>query len=183
MNSSPSITKIAPALLAAQKTMGNATKDAKNPYYKSNYADLNSVREVATPALNAQGITILQPTVVVNDKNYVETVLLHESGELITALTEIKNPKGDAQSEGSGISYARRYGLQSLLNIGAVDDDAEKTMTRAEVQTTETTKKPGRPTKTVETKTTTPTKETPLPTVTNGNGAGKVAPTQVEEEW
>jgi hypothetical protein len=130
MNMSESILKLAPALLAAQKSMGNATKDSKNPFFKSSYADLNAVREVAIPALNAQGITILQPTVVVGGKNYVNTLLLHESGEYMGSLTEIKNTKGDAQGEGSGISYSRRYGLQSFLNIGAVDDDGEKSMAR-----------------------------------------------------
>lgn len=125
-----SITKLAPALLAAQRAMGNATKGSSNPYFKSTYADLNAIREVAIPALNAVGISVLQPTTVVEGKNYVETVLLHECGESLSSLTEIKNSKGTAQDEGSGISYARRYGLQSLLNIGAVDDDGESTMDR-----------------------------------------------------
>lgn len=139
---SETITKLAPALLAAQKSMGDAKKDSKNPFFKSSYADLNSVREVAIPALNAQGITVLQPTVVVEGKNYVKTLLLHESGEFLAALTEIKNTKGDAQSEGSGISYARRYGLQSFLNIGAVDDDGESTMKRLPEATKPTVTKP-----------------------------------------
>jgi hypothetical protein len=139
---SETITKIAPALLSAQRSMGDAKKDSKNPFFKSSYADLNAVREVAIPALNAVGITVLQPTVIVDGKNYVKTLLLHESGEYLGALTEIKNTKGDAQSEGSGISYARRYGLQSFLNIGAVDDDGESTMKRIESTKTQEVKKP-----------------------------------------
>ncbi len=125
MNSSTTVTKIAGALLKAQKEMGDATKGAKNPYFKSTYADLNSIREVVTPALNQEGITVLQPTITLGDKNFVETILLHESGEFISGITEIKNTDGKPQSEGSGISYARRYGLQSMLNVGAVDDDGE----------------------------------------------------------
>ena len=31
--------------------------------------------------------------------------------------------KDDAQAQGSGITYARRYGMQSFLNVGADDDD------------------------------------------------------------
>lgn len=127
---SVTITKIAPALLAAQKAMGNATKGASNPFFKSTYADLNAVREATIPVLNANGISALQRQVTENGKNYVQTLLLHESGEFLASLTEIRNTKGDAQSEGSGISYARRYGLQSFLNIGAVDDDGEGTMVR-----------------------------------------------------
>lgn len=136
---STTITKLAPALLAAQKEMGNATKGASNPYFKSSYADLNSVREAVLPAFNKYGIAVLQPTCEINGKNYVNTVLIHESGEYISSLTEIKNTKGDAQSEGSGISYARRYGLQSFANVGAVDDDGEATMARDTKKTTKPT--------------------------------------------
>ena len=53
--------------------------------------------------------------------------MLHESGESIECLTEIIYSKpNDAQSQGSGITYARRYGLQSLVNVGAEDDDGNK---------------------------------------------------------
>ena len=40
MEMSENIDKLAPALLAAQMEMGNAVKDAKNPFFKSKYADL-----------------------------------------------------------------------------------------------------------------------------------------------
>lgn len=125
---SVSIVNLAADLLKAQQAMGDAKKEASNPFFKSSYADLNAIREVVIPALNANNITVLQPTEVLEGKNYVKTLLLHTSGEYLCSLTEIKNTKGDAQSEGSGISYARRYGLQSFLNVGAVDDDAEDTM-------------------------------------------------------
>lgn len=119
--------QIATALLKAQKEMGNATKDSKNPFFKSSYADLNAIREACMPSLNANGIVVLQPTVTIEGKNYVKTVLLHESGETFESLTEIIYSKqNDAQSQGSGITYARRYGLQSLVNVGAEDDDGNK---------------------------------------------------------
>lgn len=131
MNRSESIMKIAPALVKAQAAMGNAVKDAKNPFFKSRYADLNAVREAVLPVMNANGISVLQPTVHIEGKSFVETILLHESGEFISSLTEIIVTKAnDAQQQGSGISYARRYGLQSLANIGADDDDAESAVGR-----------------------------------------------------
>jgi hypothetical protein len=115
---------IAKALLEAQKQMGMATKDSKNPFFKSNYADLNSIREACMPALNENGIVLLQPIVSIDGKNYVKTMLLHESGESIEGFTEIIYSKqNDAQAQGSGITYARRYGMQSLINVGAEDDD------------------------------------------------------------
>lgn len=131
MNRSETIAKISAALVKAQGEMGSATKDSKNPFFKSSYADLNAIREATIPVLNKNSITVLQPTTVFEGKAYVETTLLHESGEFLTSLTEIIAPKqNDPQAHGSGVSYARRYGLQSFLCVGAEDDDGEKAMGR-----------------------------------------------------
>jgi hypothetical protein len=122
--------QIAEALVKAQKEMGNATKDSSNPFFKSKYADLNAIREACMPALNNNGIVVLQPTVHIDGKNFVKTLLLHTSGESIEGYTEIIYSKqNDAQAQGSGITYARRYGLQSLVNVGAEDDDGNKAST------------------------------------------------------
>lgn len=132
---STTITKIAPALLKAQCSMGNAVKDSKNPFYKSKYADLNSVREASHPHLNSNGIMVLQPVIQKENKSFVRTLLLHESGEFIGSDTEVVISKqNDPQAVGSAISYARRYGLQALISLGAEDDDGEKAMGRS-VQT------------------------------------------------
>lgn len=118
---------IAKAFIEAQKEMGNAVKDSKNPFFKSDYADLNSVREACIPSLNKHNIAVIQPICHIENKNYVKTILLHESGETIESFTEIVYSKqNDAQAQGSGITYARRYGLQSLVCIGAEDDDGNK---------------------------------------------------------
>jgi hypothetical protein len=127
MNKSETINKVAAALVKAQSEMSNAKKGATNPFFKSKYADLNSIREASLPVLNAHGITIIQPTCVIDGVNYVETILLHESGEYISSLTQIVVDKvNDAQKHGSGLSYARRYALQSIVCLGAEDDDAQK---------------------------------------------------------
>lgn len=127
MNTSPTITKIAAALVQAQSEMGNATKDTINPFFKKTYADLNAIREAVLPVLNRNGICAIQPTIVIDGCDFVETILLHNSGEFISSLTRIVVDKvNDAQRHGSGLSYARRYALQSIVNIGAEDDDANK---------------------------------------------------------
>jgi hypothetical protein len=125
MKRSESISKIAPALLKAQQDMGNAKKDSKNPFYKSSYADLNSVREVVTDPLHQNGVSILQlNTPGESGRNFVTTVLLHISGEFISSDTEIIcKEANNPQALGSAISYARRYGLSSMLSVGAEDDD------------------------------------------------------------
>jgi|SRR5579871_671098 len=141
MNKSDSIKTIAVALLAAQKNMGAAKKGAVNPYFKSNYADLGAVMEACKDALNEQGIMVLQP--VGSDENgvYVETVLLHESGEFISDRMRISvAAQNDPQKQGSAITYARRYSLQSMVFIPAEDDDANKASGK-EVQAQSTTEK------------------------------------------
>ena len=116
--------QIASALLKAQTEMSNPVKGNSNPFFKSKYADLNSVREATIPVLNANGIIVLQPMVHIEGRNFVKTVLMHESGESIESFTEILyNKTNDAQAQGSGITYARRYGLQSMVCVGADDDD------------------------------------------------------------
>ena len=130
--------QIATALLKAQSEMSNPKKGAVNPFFKSKYADLNAIREAVIPILNANGISVLQPIVHVDNKNFVKTILLHESGELMESLTEIiYNKINDAQAQGSGISYARRYSLQSFVCVGADDDDAQKAVQPKPNATTE----------------------------------------------
>ena len=128
---------IATALVKAQSEMSNPTKGNTNPFFKSKYADLNAVREAVIPVLNANGISVLQPLVHIDGKNFVNTILLHESGELMESFTEIiYNKQNDAQAQGSGITYARRYGLQSFVCVGADDDDGNKASAPASIVNT-----------------------------------------------
>jgi len=121
MKTSESIIKIVPALLEAQKAMGAAKKDAVNPYYHSSYADLGSVMETCKELLNKNNITVLQPIMGTT----VETILLHSSGEWMSSETPIVcKVEHDPQALGSAITYARRYGLQSMVFIPSADDDA-----------------------------------------------------------
>jgi len=113
----------AKAFIRAQSEMVKAIKDSNNPHFKSKYADLTSVRDACVPFLNNNGIAVLQPIIQLDNKQYIKTVLLHESGEEYSCLTEIIYSQNTAQAHGSGITYARRYGLQSLVCIGADDDD------------------------------------------------------------
>lgn len=127
MKTSKEFKNITEALLKAQVIMEGAVKEAKNPYFKSTYADLPAVMEVCKKPLNDNGITILQP--IMND--VLETYLIHTSGEWLCSETKIVcKEEANPQAYGSAITYARRYGLQSLLFIPAEDDDGEKAINR-----------------------------------------------------
>jgi hypothetical protein len=131
MRTSESIKNLAQALNKAQAEMGSVTKGSDNPFYKSKFADINDVIKTVKGALNANGITYLQPlklTEVAGKKvTVVETVLLHSSGEYMSSETEVVVKEGtDAQKFGASITYSRRFGLQSMIGLPAEDDDGNK---------------------------------------------------------
>lgn len=127
MLKSESIIKIIPDLLQAQKEMTVPVKGSTNPFHNSKYADINAVLGSCVGALHNNNICLFQPVVNHDNKNYVQTILIHISGEFIGGEVEIKvKDEKNPQAEGSGITYARRYGLQSLLGLGAEDDDGNK---------------------------------------------------------
>ena len=130
MKTSEQINDLAVALNKAQSDFMVAKKDAKNPFFKSKYATLNSVYEAVAPALLSNGFIIIQP--IVGDS--VETTLIHASGQFITSSCPIVCAKqNDPQAMGSAITYARRYSLASLLGVMTdEDDDGEKAMGRTD---------------------------------------------------
>jgi hypothetical protein len=129
---------LAKALVKAQLEMIAPKKGSVNPFFKNKYADLNDVLQAVVPALNNNGIVLLQPLVNIDGKNFVKTVLMHESGETFESLAEIfcKNIN-DAQAYGSGVTYARRYSLSSICGIGSEDDDAQKAVQSKPMATAE----------------------------------------------
>lgn len=115
---------IASALAAAQAQMGKALKSASNPHFRSKYADLASVMDACLPALNANGIAVVQPTVDDESGRYVETILIHgETGTELKCRVPLIVQKNDMQGYGSAVTYARRYGLMSMAGIAPEDDD------------------------------------------------------------
>lgn len=126
---------IATALVKAQQEMVTPKKANTNPFFKNKYAGLNEVLDAVVSVLNNNGIVVLQPMVHLDGKNFVKTVLLHESGEMLESFTEIiYNKQNDAQAQGSGITYARRYGLQSFVSVGAEDDDGNSASKQIEIK-------------------------------------------------
>lgn len=126
MKQSESIKEIAAALCKAQLQIKAAVKDAQNPFFKNKYADLASVIEAVRVPLNNAGISFLQPASASAEGVMVETVLIHTSGEWVSETLTMPVNKQDAQAVGSAITYARRYGLQSLCGVPAEDDDGER---------------------------------------------------------
>lgn len=128
MMTSEKIDLIAPALLAAQKEIGNATKNAKNPHFKNNYADLGAVIDAVKEPLNKNGIVILQTLSHGLDGLHLTTRLLHTSGQFIQDTASTPLPKNDPQGVGSATTYLRRYCLSAITCITNQDDDGVAAM-------------------------------------------------------
>ena len=115
---------IATALAAAQMAMGPALKDSTNPAFKTKYADLASVVNACLPALNRNGIAVIQPTFADGSDRAVKTIFIHgASGETLECVVPLIIGKNDMQGYGSAVTYARRYGLMCMAGIAPEDDD------------------------------------------------------------
>ncbi len=124
-STSPTLTSFAPAFHKAQQEMENAKKDSKNPHFKSDYANLNSVQDAVLPALSANGLTVIQGPGGGAGMGQVVTRILHVSGEWIQCIATSPLTKQDPQALGSCITYLRRYSLAGMCGITQTDDDGE----------------------------------------------------------
>jgi hypothetical protein len=127
---SSEIGKLAEALAKAQSQMQAALKDSSNPFFKSKYADLSSVWNSCREPLTRNGLAVIQTTDGADGVIELITTLVHSSGEFIRGRLPLKPVKSDPQGVGSAISYARRYGLSSIVGVVQEDDDAEQAMSR-----------------------------------------------------
>lgn len=124
MNRSESIGKLSLALSKAQGMIKGALKDSANPFFKSKYADLESVWEAARVPLSTNELAVIQLSDETDKGIIVDTILSHSSGEWISGRMFIPIPtKLDAQTVGSACTYARRYSLQMIVGIAPIDDD------------------------------------------------------------
>jgi hypothetical protein len=129
--------KIAAAFVKSQRAFGPALKTSTNPHFKSRYADLAACVEAVIGALNDNGIGLIQRTYECKDGVMVETVLIHESGEVIECgLLHVPASKHDAMGFGSALTYARRYSLLAATGLAPEDDDGIAASRRTEIKST-----------------------------------------------
>ncbi len=97
-------------------------KDANNPFFKSNYADINAMLEQLQPLLNKYKVCIEQP---MKDGKVFTILTCVETGQSKSSSLELQ-PVSDPQKLGSTITYFRRFTLQGLIGIRTKDDDANQ---------------------------------------------------------
>jgi hypothetical protein len=126
MQQSESIANLAKSLSTVQGKLTYAKKDSKNPFFKSNYADLESVWDACRDLLSSNGLAVSQFPGLYSDLDKsmsLTTILTHISGEWISQEMSVPVTKPDAQGAGSCLTYMRRYALAAVVGVVQADDD------------------------------------------------------------
>ena len=126
MQQSESIANLAKALSTVQGKLTHAKKDSANPFFKSKYADLESVWDACRDLLASNGLAVAQFPGTYSDLDKsmsLTTILTHISGEWISQEMSVPVSKVDPQGAGSALTYMRRYALAAVVGVVQADDD------------------------------------------------------------
>ena len=138
---SASLDQLATAKALADAEIRNIKKASSNPFYGSDYADLDAVTRAVRPVYASHGLSLVQAPWWLDGMDVLVTTLLHASGQWMRSVMRIaalpdKSGVVSPQAYGSAVSYARRYSLLGLTNCCGsdadldADDDAEAAMGR-----------------------------------------------------
>src|SRR3974390_1657797 len=132
---SESIATIAAALAKAQAQMINPEKSLvgtiRSPFPREpdrtfRYAPLSSGLDIVRKTLGGHEIAAIQSTSIDNEAGLLRltTVVAHSSGEWISSEWPVCRISdiGSAQRMGAALTYARRYGLFTIVGIAGEDD-------------------------------------------------------------
>jgi len=128
---SESTSKIVSALLLFNKSIGVIDKDAKNPFFRSDYAPLPTIlKDIKEPMFKA-GLTINHFPI---GDNHLLTRVAHTSGEYFESTYFMKSVKDTPQDRGSVITYMMRDAVGAILGLAIDKDDDGNGGTHAKPQ-------------------------------------------------
>jgi hypothetical protein len=122
MYQSEQINELMTALSKAQGKIRPAEKNKKNPHFKSEYADLDSIWAACRHPLSEQGLSVIQSMNHKDGITYLVTTLGHTSGQWIKSEFPMASTVRP-QDLGSALTYYRRYALSSMVGVTAGEDD------------------------------------------------------------
>lgn len=125
---SENINELVEALAKAQAEIKGAVKDmtaGKDVKFTYKYADLASVWDACRKPLTINDLAIAQITEIEDGKLYLDTMLMHKSGQWLKGRLPVEPVQRTPQGIGSALTYAKRYGLSSMVGVAPEDDDGE----------------------------------------------------------
>lgn len=142
-SSSPDTSALTEALAKAQAEYKHVELDAANPHFKSRFSSYATCCDALRGPLNKNGLALpdFRPGLVAGQWVLVGT-LRHKTGQYITGISPLVNPKGDMQGFGAAMTYAKRTLLMALTGgfSGEADDDGDSV--KVEVAPQRTSPKP-----------------------------------------
>lgn len=100
------------------------TKSGRAFEYSFDYTTLDAVIEHARKPLTDNGLWFVQTLGAGEDKKYfLETTLVHSSGQWITSQTPVLVEDIGNQKFGAALTYMKRYALSAMLGISSEEDD------------------------------------------------------------
>lgn len=112
-----------------REDVGKVAKDGNNPAFRSKYATLPGILDAIQEPLRKNGLTFVQTFAEVADSGVGLTTWIrmlegdNEPGTSIHGTLVMKPADSKPQTYGSLITYARRYGLVTVLGLNVDDDD------------------------------------------------------------
>lgn len=128
MDYSQDISSLAESLSKAQKAFKPILRDktvrviprSGVGQYTFSYAPLENIMAAVKDGLSDNGLALLQGV----EAELLKTLLIHTSGQWVANLTPIvRGEQPGPQAYGSALTYARRYGVTSLLGLVSEEDD------------------------------------------------------------
>lgn len=122
------------ALARAQATYASAQKGGYNPHYKSSFSTFEDLILASRESLAREGLSVSQYLHSEDDHEYLITLLMHSSGEIIKSKVRIYvKDKSDIQKFGSAMTYLKRYVYASICGIATSehDDDGDSVITES----------------------------------------------------
>lgn len=99
-----------------------ATKE--NPFLKNKYADYNTIVAATRADLVENGLRIKQAVTNIDGKTAIYTLLTHlTSKQFMASTSPVAHKDSDPQSQGSGITYCKRYAYVAMLDLLVDADD------------------------------------------------------------
>jgi len=133
-SSSPDTSELTKALAKAQAEYKAVELDSSNPHFRSKFSSYATCCDALRGPLTKNGLALpdFRPGLVGNQWVLVGT-LRHSSGQYITGISPLVNPKGDMQGFGAAMTYAKRTLLMALTGgfSGEADDDGNSVQATA----------------------------------------------------
>lgn len=136
-SSSPDTAELTKALAKAQAEYQHIALDSANPHFRSKFSSYAQCCDSLRGPLTKNGLALpdFRPGFVSGMWVLVGT-LRHTSGQWISGVAPLINPKGDMQGFGAATTYAKRTLLMALTGgfSGEPDDDGNDSEIKQSVQ-------------------------------------------------